>query len=163
MYVWRPPLKLKVNQKLAIQNPQKKSGRTKKTNKGYFCRTPCSSIRLSVLCKYRDSQNILWNHYLILNARMVQSVESVWTVLKLHILPFSIWWGRDNPLSFCLVWKKTYLNGFCICLSPFSRNYRIIQAFSWKKSRHPFLFVFVLIWHFNSISSHFNSISLSAQ
>ena len=26
-------------------------------------------------------------------------------------------------------------------------------------SKNPFLFVFVLIWHFNSISSHFNSIS----
>ena len=28
-------------------------------------------------------------------------------------------------------------------------------------SRNPFLFVFVLIWHFNSISSHLNSISSS--
>ena len=28
-------------------------------------------------------------------------------------------------------------------------------------SRNPFLFVFVLIWHFNSICSHFNIISSS--
>ena len=28
-------------------------------------------------------------------------------------------------------------------------------------SVNPFLFVFVLIWHFNSISSHLNSISSS--
>ena len=28
-------------------------------------------------------------------------------------------------------------------------------------SRNPFLFVFVLIWHFNSNSLHFNSISSS--
>ena len=37
-------------------------------------------IRLLVICKYRDS-NMLGNHFRILNARMVQSVESVWTVL----------------------------------------------------------------------------------
>ena len=40
------------------------------------------SIRsLDSICKYRDS-NMFGNHFRILNARMVQSVESVWTVLK---------------------------------------------------------------------------------
>ena len=45
----------------------------------------CSSIRSLVICKFRDS-NMFGNHFRILNARMVQSVESVWTVLLLCIL-----------------------------------------------------------------------------
>ena len=44
----------------------------------------CSSLRSLVICKYRDS-NMFGNHFRILNARMVQSVESVLTVLKLFI------------------------------------------------------------------------------
>jgi len=39
-----------------------------------------SSTTLLIICKYRDS-NMFGNHFRILNARMVQSVESVWTVL----------------------------------------------------------------------------------
>ena len=37
-------------------------------------------MRSLVICKYRDS-NMFGNHFHILNSRMVQSVESVWTVL----------------------------------------------------------------------------------
>ena len=38
------------------------------------------SRRSLVISKYRDS-NMFRNHFRILNARMVQSVESIWTVL----------------------------------------------------------------------------------
>ena len=44
----------------------------------YIC--ICSSIRSLVINKYRES-NMFGNHFRIINARMVQSVESVWTVL----------------------------------------------------------------------------------
>ena len=41
MSVRRPPFKLKVNQGVAVQNPQKTSVRAKKLLKGIFCGTPC--------------------------------------------------------------------------------------------------------------------------
>ena len=45
-----------------------------------------SSIRSLVKCKYRDS-NMFGDHFRILTARMVQSVELEWTVLKRDLGP----------------------------------------------------------------------------
>ena len=58
-----------------------------------------SSIRSLVICKYRDS-NMFGNHFRILNARMVQSVESVWTVLYIHSIHKAIpgYGSYKNPL-----------------------------------------------------------------
>ena len=41
MSIRRPPFKLKVNQQVAVQNPQKTSVRAKKSLKDIFCGTPC--------------------------------------------------------------------------------------------------------------------------
>ena len=44
MSVRRPPFRLKVNQKVANQNPQKTSVRANKSLKDIFCGTPCIQI-----------------------------------------------------------------------------------------------------------------------
>ena len=60
----------------------------------------CSSLRSLVICKYRNS-NMFGNHFRILNAGMVQSVESVWTVLKIG----NVWVVKtgDTKINF-FVW-----------------------------------------------------------
>ena len=44
MLVRRPPFKLKVNRKVAVQNPQNTSVRAKKSLKDIFCGTPCTYV-----------------------------------------------------------------------------------------------------------------------
>ena len=68
-----------------------------------------SLIRSIVICKYRDS-NIFGNHFRILNARMVQSVESVWTVLILECDLYQL----HHVFNFSFEYKNCYY--FVICM-----------------------------------------------
>jgi len=73
-----------------------------------------SSIRSLIICKYRDS-NMSGNHFRFLNARIVQRVESVWTVLYIVVVdpPFLLYkkeWGKEGKETFLILhhWTKSF-------------------------------------------------------
>ena len=119
------------------------------------------SIWSLVMCKYRDS-NMFGNHFRILNARMVQSVESVWTVrlsdydslngccgiaslLKMkdifdYIFFFYIYFLVLNIFNNEIVFKSNIWEGIYRRFIRGKIRYKLISSFCNHKFRNEILF-----------------------